>query len=251
LAGAAEAFAEALRLDPADTMGAALQLDLLRDQPAAETMPSAFVETLFDQYAHQFDHALVETLDYRAPQLLAAGLATSYGRALDLGCGTGLMGAELRARADDLEGWDISAEMLREAEAKGLYDRLDKRDLSQLAAPTRQWDLITAADVFAYLGALEQIVAWVALALAPGGRFAFTTEAHDGSDPLVLRESRRYAHSETYLRELLEIAGFDARIERAVLRMDRGDPIEGFIVHAVLAPSTPRHQSDGEDMALA
>lgn len=251
LPGAAEAFAEALRLDPADVMGAALQIDLMRSHPAAETMPSAFVETLFDQYAAHFDHALVDTLDYRAPELLGAGLGAQYGRALDLGCGTGLMGAVLRPISSDLEGWDISAEMLREAGAKGLYDRLEKRDLGALPLPGTAWDLITAADVFAYLGALEQITGWVALALAPGGRFAFTTEAHDGPEPLILRESRRYAHSEPYLRDLLAAAGFEARIARGVIRMDRGAPILGFVVQAERVTPPLRRQSDGEDMAFA
>lgn len=251
LSGAAEAFAEALRLDPADTLGAALQLDLLRARPMADAMPSAFVETLFDQYAGHFDHALVDTLGYRAPQLLSAGLAGHYGRALDLGCGTGLMGAELRPLCAHLEGWDISAEMLREAEAKHLYDRLEKRDLATLPAPEAAWDVITAADVFIYLGALEQIVGWAALALAPEGRFAFTTEVHDGPEPFVLRESRRYAHSEPYLRALLAQAGFAAEITRAPLRRDRGEEIAGFVVQARRIVAARRRQSDGEDMALA
>lgn len=231
LPGAAEAFAEALRLDPADVMGAALRLDLLRPRPAAETMPSAFVETLFDQYASHFDASLVGSLDYRGPQLIRAGLGGCHGRVLDLGCGTGLMGAELRPLAGWLEGWDISAEMLREAGAKGIYDRLEKADLSALPVPAERWDLVTAADVFSYLGALERIVGWVALALVPGGSFAFTTEAHDGPEPLVLRESRRYAHSEPYLRALLAEAGFgEVTVRRGMLRRDRGAEIESFVV---------------------
>lgn len=251
LPGAAEAFAEALRLDPADTMGAALRLDLLRARPMADAMPAAFVETLFDQYAHHFDHALVAKLDYRAPQHLRAALSGPYARALDLGCGTGLMGAELRPLCAHLEGWDISAEMLREAEAKGIYDALEKRDLSTLPAPEVLCDLITAADVFAYIGALEQIIGWVALALVPGGTFAFSTEVHDGPEPLVLRESRRYAHSESYLRGLLTQAGMAAQITRAPLRRDRGAMIEGFMVLARRGTEPRRRQSDGEDMALA
>ena len=251
LPGAAAAFERALALDPEDRLGAGLQRDLLRDTPLADAMPSAFVETLFDQYAGGFDEALVERLDYRAPQLLRAGLAAPYGRVLDLGCGTGLMGAELRAGADWLEGWDISAEMLREAEAKGLYDRLLKADLSALAPGETAFDLITAADVFAYLGALEQIVGWVAGALAPGGRFAFSVEAHSGPEPLILRESRRYAHSEAYIRDLMAQAGFEVQIARDVLRMDRGAPIEGLIVQAQLAHLRRDLQGDGEDFALA
>ncbi|MFC3060624.1 class I SAM-dependent DNA methyltransferase [Paenirhodobacter populi] len=231
LPDAAAAYERALALDPSDVLGARLRLDLIADPRWAETMPSAFVEALFDQYAGHFDEKLVGALGYRAPQLLRAGLAGRYARALDLGCGTGLMGAELRAIAGNLEGWDISAEMLREAGAKGIYDRLEKVDLARLAGADRQWDLITAADVFAYVGALERVVGWVALALAPGGTFAFTTEACPGDD-FILQGSRRYAHSETYLRGLLDQAGFTARFGRDTVRMDRGAPIEGLVVFA-------------------
>ena len=62
--------------------------------------PSAFVETLFDQYAEKFDDALVKTLDYRVPEFLAEAIAAQgrekFGLAIDLGCGTGLMGERLR-----------------------------------------------------------------------------------------------------------------------------------------------------------
>ena len=39
------------------------------------------------------------------------------------------MGERLRPFCDRLEGFDISAEMLRKARAKGVYDRLEKADL--------------------------------------------------------------------------------------------------------------------------
>jgi predicted TPR repeat methyltransferase len=251
LPAAAAAFEAALAADPQDRLGASLQLDLLRDRSLADTMPSAFVETLFDQYAAEFDAALVDKLDYRAPQFLSEGLAAPFGRVLDLGCGTGLMGVELRSGADWLEGWDISAEMLREAEAKAIYDRLEKRDLSALAPGAEQWDLITAADVFAYLGALERIVGWVAQALRPGGRFAFTVEAHEGQGAYVLRESRRYAHAAEPLAALLDHAGFEVRMDRRVLRQDRGAPIWGLVVQAVKRPAGRGDDSpEGESIML-
>lgn len=227
------AFEQALALDPQDRLGAALCLDLLRERSLADGMPSAFVETLFDQYAPGFEESLIEKLDYRAPQLLARDLTGRLGRVLDLGCGTGLMGQHLHGRCDWLEGWDISAEMLREAEAKAIYDRLEKMDLTAAIPRNEQWDLITAADVFAYLGALEQIIGWVARALRPGGRFAFTVEAYQGDGAYVLQHSRRFAHSASHLAELLDLAGLDARLTPAVLRQDRGKPIHGLVIQAI------------------
>ncbi|MEZ5675908.1 MAG: methyltransferase domain-containing protein [Thalassovita sp.] len=227
---AAGAFGRVLVLDAADRFGAGLRLDLLRRVPVAEAMPAAFVETLFDQYAPRFDASLTEKLRYRGPDLLAAAVSGPLGRVLDLGCGTGLMGQAIAGRCERLEGWDISAGMLDQARAKGLYDRLEKRDLARLEHGAARWDTILAADVFIYLGALERITAWVVHALAPGGRFAFTVEAGEGAD-VTLQPSRRYAHGAEYLRMLMADAGFGAvHLETAILRQDRGAPIMSYIV---------------------
>lgn len=236
------AYAHALTLDPEDLLGATLRLDLLRAVPLTETMPPAFVEALFDQYAPRFEESLVTHLQYRAPQQLAAALPDRrFEHGLDMGCGTGLMGVELRDRCDRLTGWDISEGMLAEAHAKGIYNDLARRDLNQLAPEQGQYDLIIAADVFLYLGALEGIVAWAAAALRSGGILAFSCEAHDGEGQMVLRPSRRYAHSATYLQGLLAQAGLGpVALTPVVLRQDRGADIAGYIV----AAHAPARQSD-------
>ena len=251
---AANAWRQAMALDPSDPFGAGLKLDLLREVPVAETMPSAFVETLFDQYAPRFEISLLEQLDYRGPELLMNTLKSSgftrAHRALDLGCGTGLMGAQLRSSCDWLGGYDISRGMLDEAEAKGIYDLLDKQDLSDLALSETSYDLIVAADVFIYLGALEQIVGWCAQALEPCGFLAFTLE--HGDKPIELRESRRFAHSPAYVTELLQTAGFQTiMIEDCVLRQDRGEDIRSFCVIATPTRQTPELDWDRDEAVPA
>nr|WP_269101189.1 methyltransferase domain-containing protein [Mangrovicoccus ximenensis] len=167
-----------------------------------------------------------------------------------MGCGTGLAGEVLRGRCGWLGGWDISAGMLRQAEAKGLYDSLEKRDLSQLEIGAERYDLILAADVFIYLGALERIIAWCAGSLAKGGVLAFTVEK--GEAPLTLRESRRFAHSAEYLHGLLADAGLaEIRIGEAVLRHDRGEDIAGLVVTAALPQLHREGQGDGEEAVPA
>ncbi|WP_309082533.1 methyltransferase [Chelativorans sp.] len=248
-AAAVEAWRIVLRLDPADRLGAALKLEFHGAAAGLNAAPSAFVETLFDQYADHFDEALVEKLAYRVPELLLGALQKlgreEFAHAVDLGCGTGLMGERLRAGASFLEGIDISGEMLKRAEAKRIYDRLSRRDLLTLDSLQEGVDLVVAADVFMYMGALERIFAVVAAALAPGGVFAFSVEQHDGPGDMVLRPSRRYAHSPFHLRSLLEAAGFNiASFESAVIRMDRGEPVEGLIVVAV------RKEAAADDVAM-
>ena len=46
--------------------------------------------------------------------------------------------------------------------------------------------------------------------LEPNGLYAFTVEAHTGPEAYVLRPTRRYAHAQAHLAELLDQAGFEA-----------------------------------------
>ena len=234
---AAQAWAMALRLDPADRLGASLKLQLIGHAPAAAAPPSAFVETLFDHYADGFEEALVGKLCYRMPAFLDRAIrAVKPGRfrlALDLGCGTGLMGERLRPIVDRLEGCDISAGMLRKARAKGIYDRLSKADLQHFSHVGPKADLMVAADVFIYVGALESIVGAIAGALADDGVFAFSVETIAGGNDFALLPSRRYAHSEAYVRRVLAASGLTTlSLESTTIRHDRGEPVGGLAVIA-------------------
>jgi len=233
---AAQAWRMTLQLDPLDRPGAALKLALIGRGPSPTAPPSAFVEALFDQYAPTFDASLVEKLGYRVPDLLIDAIRASgsprFELAVDLGCGTGLMGERLRSVVGRLVGYDISAAMLRKAEAKGVYDKLEKSDLQRFDPVGLKADLVTAADVLMYVGALDELMPKVAKMLSTGGLFAFSVEAHDGPEDFVLRPSRRYAHSEPYVRRVLDEGFSLLSLERHLIRMDRNEPIEGLIVVA-------------------
>lgn len=234
---AAQAWTMSLRLDPADRLGAALKLHLIGRGTAGDAPPPAFIETLFDQYADTFDDALVGKLGYRAPETLDRAIRAArpgrFRQALDLGCGTGLMGERLRPIVNRLEGVDISARMLAKARAKGIYDNLVRADLSHFQHAGPRADLIVAADVFIYVGKLEPVIARIAAALAMDGLFAFSIEAlaTAGDDSFVLRATRRYAHALGYVNGLLQandLAVLSA--DAMVIRMDRGEPVDGFAI---------------------
>ena len=234
---AAQAWRMTLRLDPLDRPGAALKLSIIGEAPSPAAPPSAFVEALFDQYAPTFDASLTEKLGYRVPGLLLEAIRREmpdrFRLAVDLGCGTGLMGELLRPHVDRLAGYDISAAMLKKAEAKKIYDRLVKADLQTLDGAGMDADLVTAADVLMYIGALERIMSTARAMLAAGGLFAFSVEAHDGAEDFSLRPSRRYAHRQAYVERLLDETGFSMMsIERHVIRQDRNEPVEGWVAVA-------------------
>ena len=234
---AAQAWTMALKLEPTDRLGAALKLQLIGKAPAAAAPPSAFVETLFDHYAESFEDSLVGKLGYRMPDFLDQAIRKArpggFSLAVDLGCGTGLMGERLRRIADRLEGYDISASMLRKARAKGVYDWLAKADLQDFAYAGPKADLVVAADVFIYVGALEGVVKVIARMLAEDGLFAFSIETLAGSDGFALQPSRRYAHSEAYVRRVLAANGFSIlSLDSTIIRHDRREPIDGLAVVA-------------------
>ncbi|MBX5140139.1 methyltransferase domain-containing protein [Rhizobium lentis] len=238
---AIEAYRRTIALDPEDIFGATLKLALLGDSAIPDRPPSRYVERLFDDYADRFDTALVEKLDYSVPQKLADLIASTgrrYECAVDLGCGTGLLGPEIRARARRLEGFDLSQNMLAKAAEKRAYDHLARADLS--LAPERSglfddaghWraDLVSAADVLMYLGNLESIFAIVGELAAAGADFAFSVEDAGDGEAFQLAPSLRYAHSEAYVRQLLSRHGFEIlKIVKTVIRKDGGKPVSGIL----------------------
>lgn len=263
VAGAISAWRRVEALDDERQFGAQLKLAAHGAEPATEGTAASYVEALFDQYAPQFEAALVDRLGYRVPQMLDELMSAEmarlgvehFSKALDLGCGTGLMGERLRAKVGFLEGVDLSAAMIAETARKGIYDSLQKGELvAALNARRADADLVTAADVFIYCGALQPVLAALVPAMRPGGLVAFSLEAHDGDEAVFLRPSLRYAHGIAATRDALVVAGLEVlRFETAVLRLDRGAPIKGMLIVARKPPLelTAANDSDGHDGDVA
>lgn len=244
---AVAAYTRCLALDPADRLGAVLRLALLGAVAEPPALPPAYVAGVFDEYAEDFDGALVERLDYRVPGELAAlvrslaGADAAWARVLDLGCGTGLAGERFRAAAGWLEGVDLSAGMIAQAQRKGLYDALQVGDVvAHLQAARQRYDLILAADVVIYLGDLAPLMQAAARALAPAGRLALSVEAAAG-DGFRLTAGHRYAHSEAYLRRVAEGAGLAVEaLTGTVCRLEAGRPVQGHLLVARRPETAPQ-----------
>jgi predicted TPR repeat methyltransferase len=204
----------------------------LEGAQAPSRPPRHYVQALFDGYAGGFDEHLLKTLRYEAPRLLVERIAASaphFEHALDMGCGTGLCGAVLRPLAQRLTGVDLSPAMLENARALGVYDALWESDVVDfLASAADRFDCVIAADVFIYVGALDDVFRRLAERMTPLGVFAFTVEESTAGE-FVLRQSLRYAHSEQGIRRLAREHDFriDA-IERRAVREDQRQPIPGL-----------------------
>jgi predicted TPR repeat methyltransferase len=237
-AGAVEAFEKARDADPRDAHGAAVRLARLGALPPVP-MPIGYIQSLFDGYAPKFETSLTGHLNYRGPQLLRdaltrAGAPEKFNDVLDLGCGTGLAGDLFRPLCGRLTGVDLSGGMLAVARGKKVYDDLAEAEAMTYlgSARLRSFDLILAADVFIYFHELMQIGAPVARALKPGGYIAFSVETHDG-DGVILRDTLRYAHSDSHVREAVVGGGLELLIcERASTRTEKGVPVPGLVVVA-------------------
>lgn len=229
------------RVSGADPAAIDFALAALGEGELPAAAPADYVKGLFDQYAGHFDRHLVGVLGYRTPELLAGMLQPRLEKdrtldaALDLGCGTGLCAPFLRPLARRLVGVDLSEKMLDKAREAGLYDELACADIVPwLAGQQAGWDLVLAADVLVYFGALAPLFARVAQALRPGGWFAFSVETlapgQDKESGYAITASNRFAHAPAYVRASAAAAGFTlVETQDAVLRTEHGAGINGML----------------------
>ncbi|MBU1174884.1 MAG: methyltransferase domain-containing protein, partial [Alphaproteobacteria bacterium] len=154
-------------------------------------------------------------LHYDVPNLVRKKLdaleLTPFARMLDLGCGTGLCAEAMRDCAREIIGIDIAATMVDFAEDKDCYDGLYVGEIVDFLADNEEapFDLVLAADVLPYLGAVENLFTGVAAALRPKGVFAFSTEKlASETGRYAVGVNRRFLHAEAYLRSELAAAGF-------------------------------------------
>ncbi len=210
----------------------------------------AYIQETFDGFAANFD-AKLESLPYRAPQLITAAVAKAVGEPardraiLDAGCGTGLCGPLLAPYASSLVGVDLSEGMLERARVRGLYQELVKGELTEfIASRPDSADLIVSADTLCYFGPLDAVFAASARALRPGGWLFFSVEAAADADAPAghkLNPHGRYSHARAYLERELEKVGLAVTgMDAEVLRMEGQAPVNGFVVtaHKAVVPHT-------------
>ena len=245
---AAAAFKQALKLAPSDPFGAGLHLMRL-GQATAETnndTHNAYIASLFDQYAARFETHLVSALHYRGPEIISGALYAlappprMFSHFIDLGCGTGLMAKALQNRFERASGVDLSPLMIKQAQTSGLYTQLDAGDLLDYLQSQKQdsADLILAADVFVYIGALDDIFAQVRRVLRTGGFFGFSVQHLSSAETesaeakgFAVGEDLRFAHSQAYLCRLAANHTFEVKTLQTVsTRQDRGRDVPGLVM---------------------
>jgi len=197
------------------------------------TAPRDYVESLFDNYAARFDSSLVDNLEYKIPRVIAEMIIKDskfdlLGSIMDLGCGTGLFGMEIKQFCEHLEGVDLSEKMLDKAKQKNVYNKFIKQDIiDYLSNASLNFDYFVSTDVFIYIGDLSDVFRLIKSRNKAGGKLAFSTENYDG-DSFFLEQSGRYSHSKNYIEGLCKKFGYELRhFETQVLRKEKGEYITG------------------------
>lgn len=212
-----------------------------------KTQPVAISRGLFDDIAARFDQHLVRTLQYQLPKQVATKLLREQPdrkfNVLDLGCGTGLLGVCLGRLQGALVGVDVSIKMIEQAAKHNLYDKFHNVDVHDAldATPESLYEVIAALDVFIYAGDVSKAIPDAHRILVPGGTLvaSFETAPEDGEN-LFLLHSGRYAHKRSHVAKMCEMACFaKVVIEDTVLRLENGEPVNGFVVWATKATAKP------------
>ncbi|KAK7829200.1 hypothetical protein U0070_012671 [Myodes glareolus] len=151
----------------------------------------------YDDWAPEYDKD-VAALKYRAPCLAVDCLSRALpgppqdALILDVACGTGLVAMELQARGFlQVQGVDGSPEMLKQAQARGLYHHLGLCTLGQEPLPNSEGGLICLTTrsnpsnlpykqaLEAVLDSLEQAGAWERLVAQPVEHWELATSEQE------------------------------------------------------------------------
>jgi predicted TPR repeat methyltransferase len=232
---AREAYERYLALSPGDAEVEHILVSL-RGAPAPPRAPDECIVQLYGRFAEFYERNMRTDLKYRGPEILAGALHRVLGESaqldvLELGCGTGLAGQHLRRLAWRLVGIDLSPDMVKRAEATGLYDVLDVAEITEWLTRRveREFDLIAACDTLIYFGDLRQVLRPAAGRLRRGGTLACTVE-RGAAAPFELTDSGRYVHSESHIRDAAADAGLRVvSVDSAVLRYEYGEPVAGLV----------------------
>jgi predicted TPR repeat methyltransferase/tetratricopeptide (TPR) repeat protein len=217
-----------------------------------------YVKSLFDDYASNFEHSLVQELGYNGYERLRRGFDRAFlvngdgeppptmifDRVVDAGCGTGLVGEQFRNVSRTLIGADLSDAILQQAVAArpGLYDEVVVGDVTEVFRAQKPIALIVAADSYIYFGDLDPLFQSMWDGLGDNGYAAFTLENVGIEDEETLAASKpdwrwqltasgRFAHRKDYVVATGQQNGLNLVHYEPLdgFRHEKGVPVRGHV----------------------
>ncbi|MEM8707357.1 MAG: methyltransferase domain-containing protein [Actinomycetota bacterium] len=137
---------------------------------------------LYAEWAATYEASFVEAKAYEYHLHVADALVAHErppGPTLDVGCGTGVVGEALRERGvGEIDGVDISPEMLEQAATKGVYGRLIEADLTVgMDVADDTYAAVTSAGTFTHGHLPPEPLRELIRVTKPGGRCAIGVNA--------------------------------------------------------------------------
>jgi len=154
--------------------------------------PSAFVNEAYQledesstvdfykKWAADYDHQMLDILGYTSPTLIAQKLSQqlpdTQSTIFDIGCGTGLTCLFLAERGyANLDGIDLSPDMVRVAGERGIYRELLVGDVNQaLERDDASYDAVISSGTFTHGHVGPEPMDEIFRILKPGGILACT-----------------------------------------------------------------------------
>lgn len=116
------------------------------------------VRSGYAEWVPTYERTVEDAMDIALLEELSTVPWPSLGTAADLGCGTGPTGAWLLARGiEEVDGVDITPEMLAVARERGAYRRLAEADVASTGLETSAYELVIACLVDEHLPDLRPV----------------------------------------------------------------------------------------------
>jgi SAM-dependent methyltransferase len=130
------------------------------------------VRTGYAEWVATYEQTVEDAMDVDLLESLREVRWSGFGRAADLGCGTGRTGAWLRKQGvPSIDGVDLTPEMLAVAREREVYERLIEADVSSAGLGSGDYDLVIACLVDDHLAELEPLYSEAARLTRPEATF--------------------------------------------------------------------------------
>jgi predicted TPR repeat methyltransferase len=236
-------FKAHLERHPDDAEGIGMWVAALGGAPVPERASSSHLDRLYTNRASSWDQKANTANGYFGARMVAAMLTRlSTGPQLldilDLGCGTGLVGDLVAAKARQLVGVDASLPMLDRARAKHLYQHLEHGDLIDFMRQRPDCcDAITCAATLIHFGDLRPAFEAAASSLRDGGLFIMTLFPNENDEEISVigedgwLQGGCFKHGHNYVQRLAENTGFVvAAIDSGVHEYQKQKPVMGLVI---------------------
>ena len=134
--------------------------------------PTVPVQEGYGTWAATYETPVLDELDRRLLERIQTIVWDRVESAVDLACGTGRIGAWLKERGvGEIDGVDLTAQMLSQASEKGVYRQLLPGDMLHTPLPDAAYDLVTEVLADEHIPSVAPLYAEAARLARSGAHF--------------------------------------------------------------------------------